>query len=141
MSYEPETGHVVTFTNTQDTKTLYHVSAAGPSRLEVTPVSKSGDGYAEVSINLSRDLFREMGGAPIVLDNDEMAAMEAIYTLKLLEALDLVEMVMGFAAVLPEIAAALLSPKDMEDITKSLDEFKTGLDFLRKARADAGVSV
>lgn len=134
MTYTPKTGHVVTFVNTYDSKTRYHVDYAGAFRLRLSPIDQSADFYS-VEVDLSRELAAEMGVSPAVLSDDEMATLKAVYAAMLLESMDLVESAM-LAKVLfgEEVAQTILPAQTIEDLTQALDGMKAGIQFLEDAR-------
>jgi|tagenome__1003787_1003787.scaffolds.fasta_scaffold20066274_1 hypothetical protein len=135
--YEPMHGHLVTFTQTHDTTTVYHVDSVDSERVTVTTATDAANG-AKDAISLSRSLFRDMGGSPVCLSDEEMAMMEVLYAAKVVEAFDLLEMIMTLSAIFGEdVGMALLPPSELKAMEKNLNEFKAGLEFLRKVRADA----
>lgn len=129
MSYEPKAGHVVTFVNTHDNKTRYHVDHASDSRLRLSPVDQSSD-YYEVEVDLSRELAAEMGVSPAVLTDAEMGALKAAYAVILLEAMDVVET----ATLIATLFGSDVAAKMLTGLATGIENIREGIQFCEDAR-------
>jgi hypothetical protein len=135
--YEPKPGHLIKFTHTTHNQDVYQVDYVDAERVGVTSSEAAAKGVKN-GINLSRALFHEMGGSPVVLSDEEMAALEALYLLKLADNLEFIEMIMTLSAVFgEEVGMAMFPVSEMEKMEKNMNEYKAGLDFLREARQEA----